>query len=155
MDDQLLPSARTTQPLSDGCHTLIPRCIQMHEPQSLISWAVSGLGPLYLVLLPLSAIVSFVLVLVLLFRGRGAMAVASILLLVHAPLMIGIFAAVQGLVSVYSIIGMSGATPKPAELAAGYSVALFAPVVSMLLMIPSYVAATIGTFIRAVFGGTQ
>lgn len=125
----------------------------MNESQSLLSWAISALGPLYLVLLPLSAVVSFVLILVLLFRGRGAMAVGSILLLVHVPLMIGIFAAVQGMVSVYSVIGMSGTTPKPSELAAGYSVALFAPLVSMLLMIPSYLAASIGTFLRAVFGG--
>ncbi|MCM2375263.1 hypothetical protein [Aporhodopirellula aestuarii] len=127
----------------------------MNESQSLMGWAISALGPLYLVLLPLSAVVSFILVIVLLFRGRGAMAVASILLLVHAPLMIGIFAAVQGLVNVYAIIGMSGATPKPAELASGYSVALFAPVVAMLLMIPSYLAACIGTFLRAVCGGND
>jgi hypothetical protein len=123
----------------------------MNEQQSLLSWAISALGPMYIVLLPLSALLSFVVVLVLLFRGRGPMAAASILLFVHAPLMIGIFAAVQGLISVYYIMAMSGTTLKPADTAAGYATALLAPAIAMLLMAPSYIAAAAGTFLRAVF----
>jgi hypothetical protein len=119
--------------------------------QSLLGWAMSALGSTYIILLPLSALLSFVFVLVLLFRGRGPMAAASVLLFVHAPLMIGIYAAVQGLINSYSVIAMGGATPKPADVAVGFSTALFAPVVAMLLMVPSYVADTIGTFVRAVF----
>ncbi|TWT78651.1 hypothetical protein CA13_09590 [Planctomycetes bacterium CA13] len=118
--------------------------------QSLLSWAISSLGPIYIILLPLSALLGFLCVLILLFRGRGPMAAASILLFVHAPLVIGIFAAVQGMINVYSVIGMSWTTPKPADLAVGYSTALFAPAVSMLLIVPSYLAAAVGTFVRAV-----
>ncbi|EMI18240.1 putative membrane protein [Rhodopirellula maiorica SM1] len=102
-------------------------------------------------MLPLSALLGFICVVLLVLRGKGPMAAASILLFVHAPLMIGIFAAVQGLISSYSIIATSAATPKPSDVAAGFSTALFAPVVALLLMIPSYSAAAIGTFVRAVF----
>ncbi|EMI53427.1 hypothetical protein [Rhodopirellula sallentina] len=125
----------------------------MEEPQSLLNWAMSALGTTYIVLLPLSALLSFVFVLILVYRGRGPLAAASILLFVHAPLMIGIYAAVQGLLNSYSVIAMSGATPKPADVAVGFSTALFAPVVAMLLMVPSYIAAPIGTFIRSITGG--
>ena len=82
----------------------------MYEQSSLLSWAISSLGSTYIVLLPLSALLSFVFVLVLLFRGRGPMAGVSILLFVHVPLMIGIFAAVQGMIRSYSVIAMSATT---------------------------------------------
>ncbi len=115
-----------------------------------MSWTVSALGPLYLILLPLSGIVGFIFVCLLLSRGRGPMAAASILLFVHAPLMIGIFAAIQGMTSAYTVMAMSPSTPKPAEIAVGISMSLVAPMVAMLLMIPSYLVAALGTFIRAV-----
>ena len=79
------------------------------------------------------------------------MAAASILLFVHAPLMIGIFAAVQGLINVYYIMAMSGTTLKPADTASGYATAILAPVVAMLLMAPAYITAAVGMFLRAVF----
>lgn len=119
------------------------------EQQSLLAWAASALGPSYIILLPLSALVSFAFVVILLFRGRGPMAAASILLFVHAPLLIGVFAAIQGLISSYQVIALSGATPKPAEVAVGFSTALFAPLVALVFQTPSYVAAAVGTFIRS------
>lgn len=123
----------------------------MNEPQSFATWAITSLGPLYVVLIPLSALVSFLVILFLVYRGRGVMAATSILLLVHVPLMIGVFAALEGLANMYRVMAISGTTINAADIASGYSSLLFAPMVSMLLMIPSYTAALIGTFFRAVF----
>jgi hypothetical protein len=118
--------------------------------QSLLSWAFRSLGATYVILLPLVALLSFIFVVILLSRGRGPMAAASILLFVHTPLMIGLFAALQGMIASYQVIASSGSTPKPAEMAQGISMALIAPLVAILLMIPSYLAAAIGTLVRAI-----
>ena len=119
-----------------------------HVQQSLLHWMFASLGP-YAILLPLAALLSLIFVLILVFRGKGPMAAASLILMVHVPLLIGIFAAIQVAIASYTVIAMSEATPKPAELAAGISTALVAPLVGMLLMVPSYVTAAIGSFIRS------
>lgn len=125
--------------------------MQNAEPvqQSVLHWMFTSLGPMYSLLLPLAALLSFIFVLILLFRGKGPMAAASLILIVHVPLLIGIFAAIHGAIASYTVIAMSEATPKPAELAEGISTALFAPLVGMFLMIPSYVTAAIGSFVRS------
>lgn len=118
--------------------------------QSLLAWLVMALGPLYLILLPLVGLVSFILALVIVMRGRGPMAAASLVLIVNAPLLIGVFAAIQGTLASYRVIAMSTTTPKPAELAVGISLALVAPMVAMLLAVPGYATAAIGGFIRSI-----
>lgn len=117
--------------------------------QSLVSWMLASLGPAYTFLLPLAALLSFILVLVLVFRGHGPMAAVSLILIIHVPLFIGIFAALQGAMASYTVIAVSAVAPKPAEVAEGISTALVAPLVGMLLMAPSYMTAAIGSFIRS------
>ena len=77
------------------------------------------------------------------------MAAAALILIVHVPLFIGVFAAVQGAIASYTVIAMSGASPKPSEVAAGISTALVAPLVGMLLTVPGYATATLGALIRS------
>ena len=120
-----------------------------HTQQSLLEWTYYALGIRYTLLLPLASFISFVLVLVMVIRGRGAWVGPALLLILSAPLLLGVFAAIEGLVMFYSMIAMSPTAPKPSEIAAGVSTALVAPLVSMLLMVPSYLAAAIGCFIRA------
>ena len=117
--------------------------------QSLLTLAISALGPVYTVLLPLSAFVCFVLVLTVVLRGKGPMAAAALVLLVHVPLLIGIFAAIQGAMASYRVIAMSEVAPRPSDLAIGISTALIAPLVALVLTVPSYVTAVVGSFIRS------
>lgn len=117
--------------------------------QSLIGWIFNSLGLWYSLLLPFAAFIGFVVTLIVIVKGRGPMAVASILLFVHVPLLIGIFAAFQGTIRSFQVIANSATTPKPSELAEGISLALIAPWIAMLLMIPAYSTAAVGTFIRA------
>ncbi len=51
--------------------------------------------------------------------------------------MIGLLGTVQGMISSFQVIANSGATPKPSELAAGISTALFTTLVGLLIAIPA------------------
>lgn len=123
--------------------------------QSLLSWMFMALGLKYAILLPVAGLVCFLLVLILVIRGKGPLAAASLILIVHVPLLIGIFAAIQGAIGSYSVIAMSPTTPKPSEIAVGILTALVAPLVGMLLMVPGYATAAIGAFIRSLQAGTE
>jgi hypothetical protein len=108
----------------------------------------SALG-VYAIVLPLAAFVCFVLTVLVVSRGKGPMAVAALILIVPVPLLIAVFAAIRGAIASYTIIAMSGSAPKPSEVAEGISTALFAPMVAMVLMAPSYAVATLGAAIRS------
>ena len=117
--------------------------------QSFLGWVFAALGFQYAVLLTLTGLLSFVIALIVVLRGRGPMAAAALLLIVHVPLLIGLFAAIQGAISSYTVIAVSSTAPKPSEVAMGISTALVAPMVAMILMIPGYAIATIGSIIRS------
>ena len=117
--------------------------------QSLLSWMITALGFPYLVILPLAGLLCFLLAGFVVLRGKGPMAAAALILIVHVPLLIGVFAAIQGAIASYTVIAMSVSSPKPSEVAAGISTALFAPLVGMLLMVPGYATAAIGALIRS------
>jgi len=116
--------------------------------RSILNWAVAALGP-YAILLPLAGLVCFVLVLILVVRGKGPMAAASLILIVPIPLLIGVFAALQGMMASYSLMAAAAVAPKPSEVAEGISTALIAPSVGMIVMGPALATAVIGSFFRA------
>lgn len=116
---------------------------------SYLSWMYEALGMQYSVLLPLAGLICFVLALILVVRGKGPMAAAALILIVHVPFLIGIFAAVQGIIASYSIIAMSIVAPRPSDLAQEYSTALFATLVGIAMMVPGYSVAAVGALVRA------
>jgi hypothetical protein len=122
-----------------------------YEPvqQSYLSWVFHSLGPTYLLLLPLAALLGFVLTLILILRGRGATLGAALTFCVPAPLLVGFFAAINGAISSYMVIATSSTTPKPSEIAAGISTALVSLLIGLLLMAPSYLLALFGLFARS------
>jgi hypothetical protein len=117
--------------------------------QSFLNWMITALGYPYVILLPLAGLLSFLLALLIVFRGNGPMACAALILIVHVPLFIGVFAAIQGAIASYTVIAMSATTPKPSDLAIGISTALVAPLVGLLVMIPGYAIAALGALIRS------
>ena len=52
-------------------------------------------------------------------RGKGSMAAAGLVLIVHVPFLIGILSATQGAIVSYDWIAMSATSPSPAEVADG------------------------------------
>lgn len=57
--------------------------------------------------------------------------------------MIGLFGTVQGMISSFQVIAIGGSTPKPADLAAGISTALFTTLVGLAVAIPAIAAYNI------------
>lgn len=123
--------------------------------QSILNWMIMALGYPYVILLPLAGLLSFLLALLIVLRGKGPMACAALILIVHVPLFIGVFAAVQGAIASYTVIAMSAATPKPSDLAVGISTALVAPLVGLLVMVPGYAIAALGALIRSFYANGE
>jgi hypothetical protein len=120
-------------------------------PRSFLMWVVRALGP-YAIMLPLCALGSFALTLLLVFRGKGSATWAALLLIVPAPMLLGLFGALNGSVASFSVVAMSDVALKTSEVAAGVSAALLLPFAGMLLAGPSYLAATIGLICRSLQG---
>ncbi|MCM2374596.1 hypothetical protein [Aporhodopirellula aestuarii] len=116
---------------------------------SLLTWMVNSLGTTYLILLPAAALLSIVLALVVVIRGRGSMAAAMLLLIVPLPLLVGFYASLHGAIMSFQILASGSSAPKPTDVAMAFSVALMPPFVGLLMMVPAYTVATIGTFVRS------
>ncbi|HJT35378.1 MAG TPA: hypothetical protein VJ783_25355 [Pirellulales bacterium] len=123
--------------------------------QSFLQWILMALGLKYTLLLPFAAFIAFVLALIVLLRGKGPMAAAALFFIVPMPFLIGIYGAIEGLISIYQVIAAAAAQPKPSELAEGTSMALVAPMVGMLLMIPTYALATVGMTVRSLVASSE
>ncbi|MFG0262240.1 MAG: MotA/TolQ/ExbB proton channel family protein [Novipirellula sp. JB048] len=54
--------------------------------------------------------------------------------------MIGLFGTVHGMIASFQVIALGGASPKPAELAAGISTALFTTLIGLAIAIPAIAA---------------
>jgi hypothetical protein len=118
-------------------------------PQSFLSWILTALGFRYAILLPMSALVGFVLTLVVVVRGKGPMAAAALLLIVPIPFLIGVFAAIEGGVLSFRVMATLVTDPPPGHVAHAISTLLVAPMVGMSLMAPSYILAILGSLVRS------
>ena len=116
---------------------------------SFLSWILTALGYKYTIVLPLSALVCFVLTLIIVARGKGPMAGAALVLIVPVPMLIGVFAAIEGGIGAYRIIATLENSRPPGHSATVKSTLLVAPWVGMLLMAPSYALAALGLCFRS------
>jgi biopolymer transport protein ExbB/TolQ len=74
--------------------------------------------------------------------------IASFLVFLPLPLLIGIFATVQGMIASYAVIAASTSTPKPSEVASGISTALFTVLIGLAVSFPAYLVLAFGLFLR-------
>jgi hypothetical protein len=118
--------------------------------QSLLAFYYYALGIKYILLLPMSALFGFVLTLLLVLRGKSPFLVPALLFAVSMPLLVGVYGVVDGLIQSMQVIAASTASPKPSELAQCYSLSLVSAQVGMILAVPSYLTAIVGTIIRSV-----
>ena len=117
--------------------------------ESLLHFYYSALGLRYSVMLPLAALVSFALVLLIVIRGRGPLASAALLISLSLPLLVGLHGALDGLIAAFTVIASSNKQPKPSEIAQGWSMALVAPLLGMMLVGPSLLTALVGSVVRS------
>lgn len=120
-----------------------------HAPESYLMFLFRAMGIRYTVLLPAAAMLTFVLVLVLVLRGKGSTLPGALFFIVPLPLLIGCIGVVEGLLSSFQVIAASSSSPKPSEWAQGFSMMLVTGWIGALLTIPSYLVATIGLIARS------
>ncbi|MGI8980876.1 MAG: hypothetical protein ACR2FY_16735 [Pirellulaceae bacterium] len=119
------------------------------ERENFLMWILSALGWRYILILPASAILSFVLVALLLAKGKGSHLGAAMGFIVAIPFLIGLCALLEHLIAGYMVLAESPSTPKYSELARGIGTSLVSPLAALFLMVPSYLLATVGLTIRA------
>jgi hypothetical protein len=122
---------------------------------SLLKFYVDALGLQYVALLPLAGLVALALTLALVIRGRGPMAASGLVLAISLPMLVGLYGAIDGAMQSYLLIATSPTSPKPSELALGWSMALVSAQVGMWLMLPSLLVGTIGASLRALLARDQ
>jgi hypothetical protein len=110
---------------------------------------IRALGFKYAILLPVSALVVFVLTLIVVVRGKGPMATAALLLIVPVPFLIGVFAAIEGGLRSFRVMATLDTDPPLGIVAAAVSTVLVAPMVGMSLMVPSHILAIVGSLVRS------
>jgi len=120
--------------------------------QSYLMWFFSALGIKYAVLLPLVGLIAFVVVLVLVLKGKGPALPAALMLIVPLPLLVGIGGVIEGLLAFFQVIAGAELAPKASTWAAGISMSLVTAWVGLLLTVPSYFLATIGMCVRSLVG---
>lgn len=118
-------------------------------PQTIWGWLYNSLGPTFSILIPLAGVVSLVLVVFLLWKGRGPMSAAAICLAIAGPLLVGMIAMLHGIIEFHLILATAVGAPRPAEYAEGYAMAYTAPWVALLASVPAYLVAVVGTAVRS------
>ncbi len=123
--------------------------MQQNPQQSLLEYYYWALGLKYAIALPLAAAFSFVMTAIVVLRGRGAPAIAAILLLAPLPVYLGMMAAADGFVASGRVIALGPVAPNPAELVHGFCMAMAPISVGMFLAIPGFLVASMGMLIRS------
>ena len=117
--------------------------------ENFVTWLIGSLGWRYTFLLPFAALASFVLTAVLVIAGKGKTTGSAMAFIVAVPFLIGLFGMFDGLMASFMVMSTSTGVPKPSQVAMGISTSIVAPIVGMLLMVPSYLLATAGLTVRA------
>lgn len=115
---------------------------------SYLLWLYRALGVRFAFLLPAAALLSFVLVLLVLLKGKDRTIGPCLVLIVPLPFLVGIYALFDGLVASFQVISASQLAPKPTEIYEGLAMSFVAPYLGMFLTLPGYCAAVIGLLIR-------
>jgi hypothetical protein len=117
--------------------------------QSYLAWTFRALGPFYGLMLPLLGFAIFVGACVVVALNRRPAVIASYLVFVPVPLLIGIFGSVRGSISALSVVAMSTSDQDVARwMAEGGATALFTTLVGFLVSAPSYAVVALGLFAR-------
>ena len=118
------------------------------QHKSRIMWMLETLG-IFGLLMVVAGVVAFALSLLIVTRGRGALAGAALVFIVPMPLMVALFAVFRSAISMFSVVAMSDVQLKASEVAGGIAECLFTPIVGLVVTIPAYMVAMIGLIVRS------
>jgi hypothetical protein len=117
--------------------------------QSYLGWVLRALGYEYALILSLAALACLVLTLVVAFRGKGPMAGVALVLIVPVPFLIGVFAGIRHAILALNVIAVGGGPSEVSRLGEAISAALVAPLVGLVMTVPGYGVAAVGSLIRS------
>ncbi len=118
--------------------------------QSFLGMLLTALGT-YAVLIPLAAVASSVLILILILRGREPFAGFAVLLIAPLPLVVGMIGAIHSGISTTAALANSS-NPSPNGIWQALMIALFFPAFGLLMLIPGYSLAVLGSVVRTMSG---
>ncbi len=90
-----------------------------------------------------------VLTLFIVIRGQGPFACAALVFLVPIPFWLGLFGMLKWLTASLQLIAMSSAAIKASEISDGIAGSLVNPMLGLVMMVPSYLVATLGSIFRS------
>ncbi len=134
-----------------GDHPAPAKQAEIPVRQSRLAWMVQSLGCFYGLIIPLAGLVVFAGACLVVALSKRPALIASYLVFVPLPSLIGIFGSIQGVISALSFIGH--AEPRPSDIAIGISTALFTSYAGLLASAPSYLIVGIGLFVRTLQSG--
>lgn len=122
--------------------------LAQEQSSSQLLWIIrtTGLGGLFIVM---SALVVFVLTIVVVTRGRGPIVGPTLVLLLHGPFAISVMATLNSLVNSFSVLAMSDQVIKASIWAEALAEALLLPLEALLLTAPSYLIAVVALLVRS------
>ena len=118
------------------------------QQQSYLGWMFQSLGPVYGLALPLAGFAVFVGGCLVVLLSKRNSVVAAYLAVLPFPLMIGLLGTIHGMMSSFQVMGISSVAPRPADLAMGFSMALFSSLIGLLVTFPSYFVVVGGLLVR-------
>ena len=116
--------------------------------ESFVGWMLRCMG-LVGFLIPFAGVFCFALTLVVVMRCHGPFALAALVFIVPIPFLLGLFGTLQGMILSLQVIATSSVMPKPSEISDGIATSLFTPMLGLVFMTPSYLAAILGSVIRS------
>lgn len=117
--------------------------------QSHLSFIIESCGLWYAVLIPVVALVSFALTLLLVTFGRDSLTGPALVLIVPMPALVGFYASISGMLSSMMVIAATELAIKPSEWYAGFAASLVTTWLGLLIMAPAFLTAVLGLSVRA------
>ena len=102
-------------------------------------------------IIPIVGLVSFVLVIVLIYRAKNAYSSPAMALLIPLPIAMTFAGALQGIIRMLTIMTLSRTVPKTADLADGLAQFCAGRVFGVVAMLPAFVLALLWTLRKYVF----
>jgi hypothetical protein len=119
------------------------------QQQSPLVWLFRALGIRYSVLIPFYALLAFVLAAIAIGKFKTPYLTAVLLAVVPLPFYCGAIGVIDGFAASLSVISISGASPKPSEIADGAALSLVSAQVGLILTLPLYIIAVVALCLRA------
>lgn len=120
--------------------------------QSRLMWMLRALGPEFVLLLPATALIALVVVLILVLRGKGPAMVGAILLVVPLPIYVALLGVLSGMIRTCGVVLMADTPIKQSDLADVLADVLICMLFAMTLTLPAILLATAGLIVRALQG---